>query len=54
MRLIKFGCNGSYKMVKFEGNEMKALHLQGDQIKKVKVLFNELNISNVEIKEIII
>jgi translation initiation factor 1 (eIF-1/SUI1) len=50
----KFGCNGSYKKVQFEGIEVQALHLQGDQIKKVKSFLIDLNITNLEIKELII
>jgi translation initiation factor 1 (eIF-1/SUI1) len=50
----KFGCNGSSKTVQFEGKDVKALHLQGDQIKKVKVLLISMNITNLEIKELII
>ncbi len=50
----KFGCNGSSKIVQFEGVEMRALHLQGDQIKKVKAFLISMNINNLEIKELII
>lgn len=48
-----FGCNGSIKMVEFEGKEVKALHLQGDKIKKTEEFLKKLNIKDLDVKMII-
>jgi translation initiation factor 1 (eIF-1/SUI1) len=50
----KFGCNGSMKVVAYEGVDVPALHLQGDQIKKVKAFLAEQNILNVVVKDLIV
>jgi translation initiation factor 1 (eIF-1/SUI1) len=50
----KFGCNGSMKLVTYEGIDVPALHLQGDQIKKVKAFLAEQNILNVVVKDLIV
>ena len=49
----KYGCNGSIKMVNYEGNDIKALQLQGDQIAKAHVYLISLGITDVIIKDII-
>lgn len=49
----KYGCNGSIKMVNYEGNDIKALQLQGDQIAKAHVYLISLGIMNIIIKDII-
>jgi translation initiation factor 1 (eIF-1/SUI1) len=50
----KFGCNGSMKIVAYEGIDVPALHLQGDQIKKIKAFLTEQNILNVVVKDLIV
>lgn len=50
----KYGCNGSMKNVTYEGVDVPALHLQGDQIKKAKAFLAEQNITNVEVKDLIV
>ena len=48
-----FGCNGSIKMVEFEGKEVKALHLQGDKIKKAEEYLKKQNIKDLDVKMIL-
>ena len=48
-----YGCNGSIKMVNYEGNDIKALQLQGDQISKSHLYLISLGITNIIIKDII-
>ncbi len=48
-----FGCNGSIKMVEYEGKETKGLHLQGDKIKKVEEYFLKINIKDLDVKMIL-
>ena len=50
----KYGCNGSMKVVAYEGIDVPALHLQGDQIKKAKAFLTEQNILNVVVKDLIV
>ncbi len=51
----KFGCNGSIKMVDYEGKEVKALHLQGDKIQDAKkyLITLSINIKDLDVKEMI-
>jgi translation initiation factor 1 (eIF-1/SUI1) len=46
-------CSGSIKTVQFEGRDELALHLQGDQIKKVAVYIKNTGASNLLVKPII-
>ncbi len=48
-----FGCNGSIKMVEYEGKEVKGLQLQGDKIKKVEEFLRKINITDLDVKMII-
>jgi translation initiation factor 1 (eIF-1/SUI1) len=48
-----FGCNGSIKMVEYEGKEVKGLHLQGDKIKKAEAYLKKLNIKDLDVKMIL-
>ncbi len=48
-----FGCGGSIKEVQYQSKDYNALHLQGDMIKKVGKYLAPLNISNLEIKELL-
>ncbi len=48
-----FGCNGSIKMVEFEGKEVKGIHLQGDKIKKAEEYLRKLNFKDLDVKMII-
>jgi translation initiation factor 1 (eIF-1/SUI1) len=50
----KYGCNGSMKVVAYEGIDVPAIHLQGDQIKKAKAFLAEQNILNVVVKDLIV
>ncbi len=50
----KYGCNGSMKVVSYEGVNVSAIHLQGDQIKKAKAFLTEQNILNVVVKDLIV
>ncbi len=47
-----FGCNGSIKMVEYEGKEVKGLHLQGDKIKKAEEYLRKINLKDLEVKMI--
>ena len=48
-----FGCGGSIKNVQYQGKDYNALHLQGDMIKKAGKYLATLNITNLEIKELL-
>jgi translation initiation factor 1 (eIF-1/SUI1) len=48
-----FGCGGSIKEVQYQGKPYNALHLQGDMIKKAGKYLATLNITNLEIKELL-
>jgi translation initiation factor 1 (eIF-1/SUI1) len=48
-----FGCNGSIKMVEYEGKQVKGLHLQGDKISKVEAYLIKKNIKDLEVKKIL-
>jgi translation initiation factor 1 (eIF-1/SUI1) len=48
-----FGCGGSIKEVQYQGKPYNALHLQGDMIKKVGKYLESINVSNLEIKELL-
>jgi translation initiation factor 1 (eIF-1/SUI1) len=48
-----FGCGGSIKDVQYQSKDYSALHLQGDMVKKAGKYLATLNISNIEIKELL-
>ncbi len=48
-----FGCGGSIKEVQYQSKPYNALHLQGDMIKKAGKYLATLNITNLEIKELL-
>jgi translation initiation factor 1 (eIF-1/SUI1) len=49
----KFGTGGTVKTVLFEGKEYSALHIQGDNINKVRDYLVSLKIKNFIVKPII-
>ncbi len=49
----KYGCGGTLKSIIYEGKEYTALHIQGNNINKVRDYMVSLNIKNIIVKTII-
>lgn len=49
----RFGCGGSIKEVEYDGQNVTALHLQGDKVEKATEFIQQMNVGKVISKPVV-